>query len=377
MCCGLSDPNVRRRCRVPRADRTCDAVGRDAAAIDGASTCRRELGATQRARAARSSRVSRNPPLVRAPMKVGLPVVRLAWESLPDRRPHERGAADHDPARSPGARARTSGRDRIRSDGRPPALREDRNGLPAGHGIHPIGSRGARDARDARRARVHRFARSRAGEVEDGRKRRGNAARQGCPPSRRRAGALRASAFERIASRGARQAPRRPPKASLSANVAAQPPPLPIKSAAVPELRGRDDALPASPAGGALAFEAELELEGNSASTWRGRNLGRRPRREGHLFDRLLAEARAKNASDLHIVATRPSLFRVAGELVPVGPPIDAGEAEEILLATIPPRLRRRSIATVPATSRWRTRSTAASASTSRASARVSRRRCA
>jgi twitching motility protein PilT len=81
-----------------------------------------------------------------------------------------------------------------------------------------------------------------------------------------------------------------------------------------------------------------LELETNAAFNVPRPKSGA-PRREGAL-DRLLAEAREKNASDLHVVATRPSLFRVAGELLPVGPPIDAGEAEEMLLAIIPRRLR-------------------------------------
>jgi twitching motility protein PilT len=83
----------------------------------------------------------------------------------------------------------------------------------------------------------------------------------------------------------------------------------------------------------------ELELETNAAFNVPRPKSGA-PLRQGPLFDCLLAEAREKNASDLHIVATRPSLFRVAGELLPVGPPIDAGEAEEILLAIIPARLR-------------------------------------
>ena len=92
-----------------------------------------------------------------------------------------------------------------------------------------------------------------------------------------------------------------------------------------------------------LAFEMDagpaLELETNGALHAAGPKAPATGR-QGPLFDCLLAEAREKNASDLHIVATRPSLFRVGGELLPVGPPIDAGEAEEILLATIPERLR-------------------------------------
>ena len=134
--------------------------------------------------------------------------------------------------------------------------------------------------------------------------------------------------------------PPTPPKAPAASAVVKQPPP-PVKATAQPEVRGVAEAVPVALGAVALTFGAgpELEFEDNRAlhvappkSTV--------PRRESQLFDRLLAEARRKNASDLHIVATRPSLFRVAGELVPSGPPIDAGEAEEMLLGTIPARLR-------------------------------------
>jgi twitching motility protein PilT len=137
-----------------------------------------------------------------------------------------------------------------------------------------------------------------------------------------------------------------PPKAPAPPKPAppdavAKPPPSPVKPAAMAEVRGRDDSMPVSLGGVALTFDADagLEFEGNSAlHTARPKSAA--PLREGSFFDRLLGEARQKNASDLHIVATRPPLFRVAGELVPVGAPIGAGEAEEILLSTVPPRLR-------------------------------------
>ena len=53
-----------------------------------------------------------------------------------------------------------------------------------------------------------------------------------------------------------------------------------------------------------------------------------------------LAEARQHAATDLHIVATRPPLFRIAGELVPMGEPLDPQTVEAMLLATVPSRLR-------------------------------------
>jgi twitching motility protein PilT len=144
------------------------------------------------------------------------------------------------------------------------------------------------------------------------------------------------------------KAPATPPAVAVGAapKLGAKPPPLPgqpFPAARVALLDDDDDAVPSSLGGnGAIAFELdvgpELELERNAPLKPPPASVP--PKREGPLFDCLLGEARQKNASDLHIVATRPALFRIAGELVPVGPPIDAGEAEEILLATIPARLR-------------------------------------
>jgi twitching motility protein PilT len=119
---------------------------------------------------------------------------------------------------------------------------------------------------------------------------------------------------------------------------------LPGMSAPLAGKPSNEGAIPVSLGGvGTMELELEpgpeLELDVNTALA-AARPKSAAPRREGPLFDCLLAEAREKNASDLHIVATRPSLFRLAGELVPVGAPIDAGEAEEILLAIVPSRLR-------------------------------------
>jgi twitching motility protein PilT len=144
--------------------------------------------------------------------------------------------------------------------------------------------------------------------------------------------------------------PKAPPPPAVGVPAAAgkpapaKPPPLPGRPPAPPALVEKEEAIPAALAGnGAIAFDLgvgpELELETNAAFNV-PRAPSAAPKREGPLFDCLLGEARQKNASDLHIVATRPSLFRIAGELVPVGPPIEAGEAEEVLLATIPARLR-------------------------------------
>ncbi|WP_437989641.1 type IV pilus twitching motility protein PilT [Sorangium sp. So ce145] len=58
-------------------------------------------------------------------------------------------------------------------------------------------------------------------------------------------------------------------------------------------------------------------------------------------FEGLLAMARDQGASDLHLVAGRPPLLRVAGELMPHGEPLDPAAVESLLLPRVPPRLSR------------------------------------
>ena len=58
-------------------------------------------------------------------------------------------------------------------------------------------------------------------------------------------------------------------------------------------------------------------------------------------LDALYAKARSLHASDLHVVAGRPPLFRVAGELAARGSAVvDAASAESMLSAIVPERLR-------------------------------------
>ena len=54
----------------------------------------------------------------------------------------------------------------------------------------------------------------------------------------------------------------------------------------------------------------------------------------------VLEEARRLGASDLHMVAGRPALFRVAGELKPDGEALGAAKVEQWLRALVPERLR-------------------------------------
>ncbi len=57
-------------------------------------------------------------------------------------------------------------------------------------------------------------------------------------------------------------------------------------------------------------------------------------------LDGLLAAAREVGASDLHLVAGRPVLLRVGGDLAARGAPIHEAAVEKMLMATVPERLR-------------------------------------
>jgi twitching motility protein PilT len=57
-------------------------------------------------------------------------------------------------------------------------------------------------------------------------------------------------------------------------------------------------------------------------------------------LDPLIARAREARASDLHIVAGRPLLLRIAGDLAPHGAPIDEATADALISGIVPERLR-------------------------------------
>ncbi|MCP3059328.1 PilT/PilU family type 4a pilus ATPase [Myxococcus sp. K38C18041901] len=54
----------------------------------------------------------------------------------------------------------------------------------------------------------------------------------------------------------------------------------------------------------------------------------------------VLEQGRSVRASDVHVVAERPVLFRLAGDLVPQGGVLDAARVEGMLLPVVPERLR-------------------------------------
>lgn len=57
-------------------------------------------------------------------------------------------------------------------------------------------------------------------------------------------------------------------------------------------------------------------------------------------FEALVSAARADHVSDLHLIADRPPLFRVAGDLVPRGPVLSVRELERMVATVVPERLR-------------------------------------
>jgi twitching motility protein PilT len=56
-------------------------------------------------------------------------------------------------------------------------------------------------------------------------------------------------------------------------------------------------------------------------------------------FEDLVASARKLAASDLHIIALRPPMFRIAGELIPKGGALSAERVERMVLPLVPQRL--------------------------------------
>jgi twitching motility protein PilT len=54
---------------------------------------------------------------------------------------------------------------------------------------------------------------------------------------------------------------------------------------------------------------------------------------------RLLSTAQRQHASDVHVVAGRPPLVRIASELIPRGETLSEADAEKMLLPIVPPRL--------------------------------------
>ncbi|MEY4512472.1 MAG: hypothetical protein RLZZ450_4594 [Pseudomonadota bacterium] len=65
-------------------------------------------------------------------------------------------------------------------------------------------------------------------------------------------------------------------------------------------------------------------------------HLGTKP---DEIFESLLRLARARHASDLHILADREAMLRIGGEMVKVGPKLSVDLVERMLMSQVPERL--------------------------------------
>lgn len=111
----------------------------------------------------------------------------------------------------------------------------------------------------------------------------------------------------------------------VTAPVSKKPPPPPVPATSPV----RDEPSPATPI---VPYDLEPPPRGVAAPQTQAVEDAR--------FDALVAAARARGASDLHLVAERPQLLRVGGELVPEGNVLDARALERIVAAVVPERLR-------------------------------------
>ncbi|MGK3987150.1 PilT/PilU family type 4a pilus ATPase [Sorangium sp. So ce136] len=140
------------------------------------------------------------------------------------------------------------------------------------------------------------------------------------------------------------------PKRSLSAELALDlrggpPPPAEprVNRASTPRFDPRLDEAPAAertaPAARAPAPPPQEPRAAARAAVAGGRGRSSSTDIPASALDGLLAMARDQGASDLHLVAGRPPLLRVAGELVPQGEPLDPASVESLLLPRVPARL--------------------------------------
>jgi twitching motility protein PilT len=104
--------------------------------------------------------------------------------------------------------------------------------------------------------------------------------------------------------------------------------------------RGGMQILPTDkPAAAMPADTIPLPDEPEPSAAPAGPRLVVRPESVGNLA-MLLEDARAVGASDLHVIASRPPLFRLVGELLPHGESLPPGTVETMLLPHVPARLR-------------------------------------
>ncbi|EPX61307.1 Twitching motility protein PilT [Cystobacter fuscus DSM 2262] len=109
----------------------------------------------------------------------------------------------------------------------------------------------------------------------------------------------------------------------------------PARSAGMQILPSTERSAPAAgPSPSAPPPTAESRADASA-----GPRLVVRPASAGNLA-MLLEDARSVGASDLHIIASRPPLFRLVGELLPHGAVLPPEAVEKMLLPHVPDRLR-------------------------------------
>lgn len=97
---------------------------------------------------------------------------------------------------------------------------------------------------------------------------------------------------------------------------------------------------PTSPTLAAAAPEEEHVLPSVSAAPVAGQEQSTARPDFWRTLPGLLEEARRLRASDLHVIAARPALFRIVGELYPFGEVVPPKVAEDMLMEVVPERLK-------------------------------------
>jgi twitching motility protein PilT len=128
-----------------------------------------------------------------------------------------------------------------------------------------------------------------------------------------------------------------PPGARPPSRQDFAPPPRPVSTPAFePPMAAR-----AHPGRPALDVISSPPLAAPAPGLQAARPVGHvLPPYKGDHFDDLLRSALEWRASDLHVIAERPPLFRLAGELVPHGPPLSAAEVQALLMPRVPQERR-------------------------------------
>ncbi|NTX11441.1 PilT/PilU family type 4a pilus ATPase [Myxococcus sp. CA056] len=147
-------------------------------------------------------------------------------------------------------------------------------------------------------------------------------------------------AAEVAASAPAAVAPPAQPVAARAAPVPPTPQPVPVAAqAAAPQSAGPGYASAPTASGNTAAPQSAGYVASGTQEAARSLATSRLTGGARDLAI-VLEQGRSSRASDVHVVAERPVLFRLAGELVPQGGALDAARVEGMLMPVVPERLR-------------------------------------